>query len=1263
MSVSFPDEIHVGRIAESLWQRGLRGNAAVMVGAGFSRNAKPKLPHDQRPPTWLELAAGIQRALGADREPIDSSSFLRLAQTYEATFGASALEALLLSSIADERQEPSELHELLLQLPWADIFTTNWDTLIERTAPLILERRFDLVTVEDQFPRTSQPRIVKLHGSVTLPGSLISTEEHYRTYPTKRASFVNLVQQSMMENEFCLLGFSGDDPNFLSWSGWVRDHLGDHAPRLYLVGWLELTPVDRRLLEARRVIPVDLSKLPETTHWPEESRHSYALEWFLRSLVLSRPTPAVEWLSRVSGERVTGPDHLPPLQVPARSTPPPIPAPSRSPEERLEATTDLVESLRANRECFPGWLVAPHRVRERSWVAIQGWLPFISEMAPRLNPKVRLALLFEINWYLETSLTPIPADLAVLMSQELDSFEASSKGNSPGESIEKEVDAEVWAILALALLRHARETRNEPAFLLWQKRLLRVSRPSDSPVHNEVQFQTSLFHLEGFRYRDLRLTLRDWMPAQHQPLWQARRAALLARAGLLEEAADLSQSALSELRARQTRGSEDLSSLSQEGWLMLLAGAFEFVRRIRTRDANSDAEDEHPVVPHSVDLSDRWNALRRLDVDPLEELRHLAAVLDRELPCSLPFRQTTHSFDPGHERVTWKVFFSTADSDLLDAHRFLRLSETVGLLSGQAFLESHGATARRCALWLLNNAPLRASTSLLLSTSYDKDPAIDVLFSRLRVANMEEHLVTGIAAGLTECVEFGLQRLANRSSELVPSLELVFWRERVRVAMEVLSRIAVRSDLLKPMELFERATRYYELGQVQKDPWLHDPLASLFKRSLSAMSPSEQAGTLLPMARLPLPGTAACQAAHGSWVDPLGTIAPELCIPAADRASSDWASVVGELLREVGEVRPASRSAAILRLAYLHYLGMLTENERVSFANEIWSYPFNKPGEVPRDTTDIQPWVFLKLPEQRPGQAEQAVRNHLVRTQTLEARIERSYILEIAAAIQHGGLTLRSDEAQSILKGFLSWWKAGRAKATLEDERDPFLAHHAEDFKREFPGALIRCVESILTPEVAGELHEAFDELRDLGFSTILWTPSLLRACPDLRNALVRSFRVDLSSDSAPQARAAMRVVIQWLAERTGTSSCSVPSEILLDVALIIAGRRAAGLNLALIAATKAIASTPTGTLDDDFYSCLLYGLRHLQQETAYSEQISRSPAEQAQAPLIRSNCARLARALARRAEFATNETVRNWLELASNDPLPEVRLGAERDL
>ncbi|MBK3745739.1 hypothetical protein G3A39_42030 [Paraburkholderia aspalathi] len=93
--------------------------------------------------------------------------------------------------------------------------------------------------------------MVKLHGSMPSHLPLIFTEEDFRTYPDRFAPFVNLAQQALLENELCLLGFSGEYPNFLKWAGWVRDKLGASARPIRLIGALNLAPSRRRLFETR----------------------------------------------------------------------------------------------------------------------------------------------------------------------------------------------------------------------------------------------------------------------------------------------------------------------------------------------------------------------------------------------------------------------------------------------------------------------------------------------------------------------------------------------------------------------------------------------------------------------------------------------------------------------------------------------------------------------------------------------------------------------------------------------------------------------------------------------------------------------------------------------------------------------------------------------------------------------------------------------------------------------------------------------------
>ncbi|CAI3802786.1 hypothetical protein DBADOPDK_03132 [Pseudomonas sp. MM223] len=207
-------------------------------------------------PLWFELCAKLGAELGST-----SSDALRLAEEYQAFFGPQSMHDSLKTAINDQAFQPGALHDELLRLPWSEVLTTNWDTLLERAAATVPERIYGVVRKQEDLASARSPRIVKLHGTIVLDNHLVFTQEDYRTYPARYAAFVNYARQVFIENELCLLGFSGEDPNFLAWAGWVRDHLAGQARRIYLVGALGLNAAKRKYLESINIAPIDLSAL------------------------------------------------------------------------------------------------------------------------------------------------------------------------------------------------------------------------------------------------------------------------------------------------------------------------------------------------------------------------------------------------------------------------------------------------------------------------------------------------------------------------------------------------------------------------------------------------------------------------------------------------------------------------------------------------------------------------------------------------------------------------------------------------------------------------------------------------------------------------------------------------------------------------------------------------------------------------------------------------------------------------------------------
>ena len=288
---------YINDIAQRLKEPRKYGDVSLMVGAGFSKNAQSKGMTSSQPPNWSELAEKMYEELYP--EPLEiqekeewhkqkivktsGKNVTKLADEYIANFDRNKINNLIEQSIADEMFVPGDLHKRLLKLHWSDVFTTNYDTLLEQTVDMIYrENNYEIIYSQNDLPGSIKPRIIKLHGSIPQVKPYIICDEDYRTYPDKYPALVNTVQQAMLETRLCLIGFSGDDPNFQSWLGWLRDNMGEYCPKIYLIGIYEtLSAPEKKLLENKGITIVDLSTL---VFEQEENRHYQAISQFLNLL-------------------------------------------------------------------------------------------------------------------------------------------------------------------------------------------------------------------------------------------------------------------------------------------------------------------------------------------------------------------------------------------------------------------------------------------------------------------------------------------------------------------------------------------------------------------------------------------------------------------------------------------------------------------------------------------------------------------------------------------------------------------------------------------------------------------------------------------------------------------------------------------------------------------------------------------------------------------------------------------------------------------
>ena len=155
------------------------------------------------------------------------------------------------------------------------------------------EKVYQLIEKAFQISLTENKKnIYKLHGNLRSSNvnpygfdndthrHYIICKEDYDEYPQKHEAFVNLMKVSLLRGAFCLIGFSGNDPNFLAWIDWVKDVLDknnerkrkEHTNPIYFIN-VDDTPLteDKLLLLKNHYIkPVNLAQEFPTASTPKE---------------------------------------------------------------------------------------------------------------------------------------------------------------------------------------------------------------------------------------------------------------------------------------------------------------------------------------------------------------------------------------------------------------------------------------------------------------------------------------------------------------------------------------------------------------------------------------------------------------------------------------------------------------------------------------------------------------------------------------------------------------------------------------------------------------------------------------------------------------------------------------------------------------------------------------------------------------------------------------------------------------------------------
>ena len=309
---------------------------------------------------------------------------------------------------------------------------------------------------------------------------------------------------------------------------------------------------------------------------------------------------------------------------------------------------------------------------------------------------------------------------------------------------------------------------------------------------------------------------------------------------------------------------------------------------------------------------------------------------------------------------------------------------------------------------------------------------------------------------------------------------------------------------------------------------------------------------------------------------------------------------------------------------------------------------------------NIHDWVFLLFPQPQPDLAEQRFRRKWLNTDNLpqgDGADLDEILWQVGSAIsglkdRQQPLTL-SDKEKNYLADIVGQWAEYPPRGL--DSHNPFPNHERIDQARRAIFGLRSILLAVSIPETtATKLYKKVQALKGSDTPGLGLIAGIVKALPDRADEIALLVRIELTSDNKGWAGNAIRGLYDWLAAASDSTLGiqSPPDELVREIGIVIATRRKVVLKQALQIA-KWVFEKENEDQREIIGPLAIQGLGYLIEELRYDREHDQD--NDFDVPFLRWVCTHLALAMAEHG-LADDPTIARWLEIAKEDPLPEVR-------
>lgn len=172
--------------------------------------------------SWDKIIAKMKDILNSGKtsrkkkEDFSGLSYLDIAEYFRIKLGDNVYFRFLRKQFRDTPFKLKELHETIADLPVKTIITTNYDKILECTFrnkwsvdPVVIVYGKQL-----QWFDLNQEVIIKLHGDIDHPDSIILTSSDYSKFDNHKNELCDHIKNVLSSSTVLIIGFGLRDPNF-----------------------------------------------------------------------------------------------------------------------------------------------------------------------------------------------------------------------------------------------------------------------------------------------------------------------------------------------------------------------------------------------------------------------------------------------------------------------------------------------------------------------------------------------------------------------------------------------------------------------------------------------------------------------------------------------------------------------------------------------------------------------------------------------------------------------------------------------------------------------------------------------------------------------------------------------------------------------------------------------------------------------------------------------------------------------------------------